>query len=353
MPLSKIKVLIGDNSSYSRLVMSDILNADPGIEVIDTASSSDELLEKARRLRPDVIYMDTDIVKNERFFTLRKIVSECSTSFVVSGSEEGLDDKVMNEAREFGVNEFVIKPYHILQPELRSIGSEVILKIKSAVGRRPWEGDSRSASLLASRAESKRKAAEPTHLVVIGASTGGPQAIEVILKKLRAPFSGTVLIAQHMPGGFTKSFAERLDAISSLPVVEAEHGMHLEAGKVIVARGDCNMVVTSLMGMKNKFRVELKEVTSEYDCPSVDMLMESAAEAYGENAIGIILSGMGTDGTIGAKAVCERGGYTLAQDPGSAAIYSMSQSALEKGYIHKVLLLPEIASYLTRIVKPA
>ena len=331
--------------------MTDILNSDPGIEVIDTASSGDELMEKARRLRPDVIYLDSGIVKNERFFTLKKIMNECIAPLVVSGSEDGMDEQVMTDAREVGVNEFVLKPYHKLQPELRSISSEIIMKIKAAVAGKPWTGGHEPASLLASRSDQKKRFKEPTHLVVIGASTGGPQAIEAVLKRLRPSFTGAVLIAQHMPGGFTKSFAERLNAVSLLPVVEASHGMNIEAGQVIVARGDSNMVVTSLMGMKNRFRVELKAETSDYDRPSIDMLMQSAALAYGINTIGVILSGMGNDGTIGAKAVCESGGVTFAQDPGSATIYSMSQSALDNGYIHKVLSLSEIASYITRMVR--
>jgi two-component system, chemotaxis family, protein-glutamate methylesterase/glutaminase len=352
MSLPRIKVLIGNNSGYSRLVMSDILNSDPGIEVVDTASSGDELLEKARRLRPDVIYLDTDIIKNERFFTLKKIMNECSAPLVVSGSDDVGDAKVMNEAREIGLHDLIIKPYHILQPGLRPMSSEIISIIKSAVTRKPVNGDIKRASFPASKREPRRKASEPTHLVVIGASTGGPQAIESVLRKLRSPFSGTVLIAQHMPMGFTKSFAERLDAVSPVPVVEAKHGMLIEAGRVIVARGDSNMVVASLMGMKNRFRIELMAGTSEYDRPSIDMLMVSAAEAYGERTIGVILSGMGSDGTLGTKAVCEKGGLTFVQDPGSATIYSMGQSALDKGYIHKVLSLHEISSYITRIVKP-
>lgn len=350
MPLSRIKVLIGDNSSYARLVMSDILNSDPGIEVVDTASSGDELLEKARRLQPDVIYLDTGIVKSERFFTLEKIVRECAAQFVVSACEDGSDDRLMSEAKEIGVSDFVVKPPHILQPGLRSIGSEIIVKIKSAVTQKA--GTSRlRASLLSSKDVRKKKITEPTHLVVIGASTGGPQAIEGILKKLRTPFSGTVLIAQHMPQGFTKSFAERLDDISPLPVVEAKHGMPVEAGKVIVAKGGSNMIVSSLMGMNHRFRIELKAEASEYDRPSVDKLMQSAAKAFGPKTIGVILSGMGSDGTLGAKAVCESGGITFAQDPDSATIYSMIRSALDKGYIHKVISLPEIANYITRLVK--
>lgn len=347
MPLSRIKVLIGDNSSYARLVVSDILSSDPGIEVVDTASTGDELLEKARKLSPDVIFLDSELVKKERFFTLEKIMRECTAPLVVSASEDGSDDRLMSEAKEIGISNFVIKPQHILQPGLRSMSSEIIVKIKSAAHNK---GRLRS-SLFSGKGAVKRKFIEPTHLVVIGASTGGPQAIEAILKKLRAPFRGTVLIAQHMPEGFTRSFAERLDAISPVPVVEARHGMPLEAGKVIVAKGGRNMVVSSLMGMKNRFRIELRAEPSEYDRPSVDKLMQSAARAYGSRTIGVILSGMGSDGTEGARAVCESGGLTFAQDPDSATIASMARSALDNGYIHKVISLPEIANYITRIVK--
>lgn len=343
MPGSKIKVLIGDNSSFSRLVMSDILNSDPGIEVIDTASSGDELLNKSKKLKPDVIYLDTAIVRNERFFTLSRIMSECAIPLVLSGTEEKQDEKMIIEAHDAGVAEVIIKPPHTLQPELRSISDEVIDKIKSAVKQKP-----KRRSFAVRKRNFKSRAQELTHVVVIGSSTGGPQAVEAILKGLRSTYTGAVLIAQHMPAGFTRSFAERLNAISELPVEEAEHGMLVEAGKVIVAKGNTNMIVTSVMGIKNKFRVEFADETSSYDRPSIDLLMKSAAEAFGRNTIGVILSGMGNDGTMGVKAICEKGGFTLAQDEDTCVIFGMGKSAVENGYIHKVLPISAIADYVSK-----
>jgi two-component system chemotaxis response regulator CheB len=343
MPGSKIKVLIGDSSRFSRLVMSDILNSDPGIEVIDTASSGDELLDKTRRLKPDVIYLDSAMVRNERFFSLKRMVSECDTPLVLSGSDERADEKVMSEARISGVAEVIVKPPHTLQPELRSISAEIINKVKSAARHKPVE----IKASIVKRVERPRLS-EPTHVVVIGSSTGGPQAVEAIIRNLRSTYTGAVLIAQHMPGGFTKSFAERLNAISELPVEEAEHGMLVEGGKVIVAKGDTNMIITSLMGIRNKFRVEFVNETSSYDRPSIDLLMQSAAAAFGRNAIGVILSGMGNDGTMGVKAICEHGGFTLAQDKDSCVVFGMGRSAVEHGYIHKVLPITDIANYVAK-----
>lgn len=344
---SKIRVLIGDNSSFARLVMSSILNSDPGIEVIDTASSGDELVDKARRLKPDVIFIDSAIVRNERFFTLKKILSECGTPMVLSGTEETQDSKVLMEARIAGVSEVIIKPRHVLQPELRTIREEIIGKIKSAAGKKITLQVIENTPGLMQR-QRRSRPAEPTHVVVIGSSTGGPQAVEAILKQLRSSYTGAVLIAQHMPGGFTRSFADRLNAISELPVEEAEHGMLVEAGKIIVAKGDTNMVVTPLMGMKNRFRVEFSEETDSYDRPSIDLLMRSAAAAFGHNTIGVILSGMGSDGTLGVKAICEYGGFTLAQNEESCVIFGMGRSAVEHGYIHKVLPISEISNYVAR-----
>jgi two-component system, chemotaxis family, protein-glutamate methylesterase/glutaminase len=347
MPASKIKVLIGDSSSFARLVMSDILSADPGIEVIDTASSGDELFDKTHKLRPDVVFIDTDIENNERFFTVKRIISECLVRVVVAGTEEKLDTKTMSEARGMGVSGFVIKPYHRLQPDLRTIGDEAIMKIKSAVS-----GSATLRITLSDREARqngirlKREHKIPSHIVVIGASTGGPQAIETIVRNIKKSFTGAVLIAQHMPSGFTRTFAERLDSIASVPVEEAEHGMLVEAGKVILAKGDHNMSVVPLMGMKDRFRVELSQDVSMYDRPSVDLLMRSAAEAYGADTIGIILSGMGNDGTLGVKAICEKGGFTIAQDEETSTIFGMARAAVESGYIHKVLTIDQVAHYI-------
>jgi two-component system chemotaxis response regulator CheB len=342
----KIKVLIGDNSSFARLVMSNILNSDPDIEVIDTACSGDELMDKIKRLMPDVIYLDTAIVRNDRYFTVNRIMSECRTPLVLSATEEKQDEKVLSDARGAGVREVVIKPRHILQPELRSIGDEIIGKIKVAVGRKPVMPFAESLAVSITR-QRKTKLQEPTHLVVIGSSTGGPQAVETIVRSLRSNYTGAVLIAQHMPAGFTKSFAERLNVISELPVEEAEHGMQVEGGKIIVAKGGADMSVVQLMGIKNRCRVELSYNTTSYDKPSVDLLMRTAAESFGSRIMGVILSGMGSDGTEGAKSICETGGLMLAQDEQSSVIFGMGRVAVEKGYIHKILSIDQISNYVT------
>lgn len=348
MSMPKIKVLIADNSSFARLVMSDILKSDPVIEVVDTASCGDELFDKARRLKPDVIYLDAGMVRHDRFLSIRRIMNECTVPMVVSATSEKYDEKTINDAREAGVVDYIIKPQHILQPGLRSIGNEVIGKIKSAARIKPVPASptrESSGTVRINRLE-KRAYQAPTHLVVIGASTGGPQVLDQLVKNIRPGFTGAILIAQHMPGGFTRSFAERLNAISSLPVCEAENGMPVEAGRIIVAKGDTDNIITPLMGMKQKCAISFVEETSAYDRPSIDMLMESAAAAFGNKTMGIILSGMGSDGTMGAKAICKSGGLTMAQDEESCAIFGMGKAALEQGYIHKVLTVNQICDYI-------
>lgn len=348
--MPKIKVLIADNSSFARLVMSDILKSDPVIEVVDTASSGDELFDKARRHKPDVIYLDAGMVRSDRFLSIRRIISECTVPMVISATSEKYDEKAISEAREAGIVEYIIKPQHILQPELRSIGSEVIGKIKSAARTKALPsspGPETFGNVKINRFE-KRAYQAPTHLVVIGASTGGPQVLDQIVKSIRPGFTGTILIAQHMPGGFTRSFAERLNAVSALPVCEAEHGMPVETGRIIVAKGDTDNIITPLMGMKQKCAISFVEGTSAYDRPSIDMLMESAARAFGNKTIGVILSGMGNDGTLGVKSISEKGGLTMAQDEGSCTIFGMGKAALEHGYIHKVLTINQICDYINR-----
>jgi two-component system chemotaxis response regulator CheB len=207
---------------------------------------------------------------------------------------------------------------------------------------------------LATRGGSAVRAAhkEPSCLVVLGGSTGGTKALETIIRGLSQQLSAAVLVAVHLPEKFTRSFTLRLRSLTPLKVVEGRAGVRLESGKIIVAPGDKNMMVSRNMGLKNDWRIAFSEEPTEaFDRPSVDILMKSVARLAGAKTLGVVLTGMGQDGTQGTKAILSKGGETIAQDEASSAIFGMAKSAIEKGNITKVLGLSQIPDYINRFAE--
>jgi two-component system chemotaxis response regulator CheB len=191
----------------------------------------------------------------------------------------------------------------------------------------------------------------PKGVVVIGASTGGTQAIEKIVAKLDQNLEACVLIAVHLPAGFTRSFTQRLQNLTSLKVVEGKAGLNLKKGKIIVAPGGQDMIVTGRKENATNWKIAFaSESSDQYDSPSVNMLMHSVAEVAGEKALGIILTGMGKDGTEGLKAIQKKGGITVAQDQASSVIFGMAKSAIEKGYVSHVRSLLRIPGFINKFV---
>jgi two-component system chemotaxis response regulator CheB len=186
----------------------------------------------------------------------------------------------------------------------------------------------------------------------MGASTGGTKAIEYIISRLKPDLNTVILVALHLPSHFTSNFTSRLKHITALKVSEGKAGAPLLAGKIIVAPGGKNMVVNRHLGLRSDLRIGFTdEPADEFDCPSVDVLMESVAELVGECTLGIILSGLGKDGSAGTRAILNKGGDTIAQDEASSAIYGMAKSAIEKGNIKKVLSLTQIPDYINRFAE--
>lgn len=351
---SNIKVLIAESSSFARLVMSDMLSAEPDIEVVDTAEDGEEVLEKIMLFSPDVLVMDVEISRLNRMATARRVKDLFHIPVIVSGSEDKLNESGMLRLIEECATSIVVKPKARLQPQLRSIKSDLISKIHEAMQDKniPAGEDNAEWTKPDGKSSGIRKKTQyeaPSHLVIIGASTGGATAIEYILSQVSKRFSGAIIIAQHMPGGFTSTFSKRLDAMCSLPVLEAENGIAVESGKVYVAPGDTHIVVNSTMGNKNQLRIDFYDddlINDSYDKPSIDLLMRSAVSLYKDKTIGVILSGLGRDGTDGARAIRSHGGLMLAQSENSSKIFGMAKVAIENGYIHKVLDLKEIPTHI-------
>jgi two-component system, chemotaxis family, protein-glutamate methylesterase/glutaminase len=356
----KIKVLIADNSGFVRLIMSDILNRESDIEVIGTAMDGDELLLKVNAWKPDVIIADIELPKNYNLFAMKRIGIKDRNRMILTGKEGRLNTSLVAEMNELGIKNILIKPENILQPQLRTISEEIIKKVRSVAI--PVSESIKIAGLIAaSRSAATRLAfaedirdlqKESRQIVVIGASSGGPAVIESILCGLDKDFPAPVLVAQHISSSFTNTFINRLRRASGLEVVEGEKGMKIKPGMVIVAPGDKNMVVKPGDANNGAATINFTNDINKYpDTPSIDLLMQSVAKVYNKNVLGVILTGLGRDGTSGAKAINSLGGTVIAQDKNTSAAFSMAKSAIDGGYVQKVLPPESIVKYIKRFIQ--
>jgi two-component system chemotaxis response regulator CheB len=345
----KLKVTIADNSNFSRLVLSEMVQAQPDLEVLDTATDGQTLMASLRRQRPDVILAHLDLPEHSRNFIFRR-VQETGVPVLMMLENNFLVADTLSEVSQLGVYDYILKPAQRPQPRLREMQGEILDKIRSV--RKPHYFSTFSAfnhSISQMRAKEEQKI--PKGVVVIGASTGGTQAIEQIVSRLNERIDACILIAVHLPAGFTRSFAQRLQSLTSLKVVEGKAGLNIKRGKIIVAPGGRDMIITGRHENPANWKIAFaSESSDQYDSPSVNLLMQSVAEVAREKALGIILTGMGKDGTEGLNAIQKKGGTTVAQDQASSVIFGMAKSAIDNGYVSHVRSLLRIPSFINKFV---
>jgi len=341
----KIRVLVVDDSALMRKLISDLLESDPRIEVVDTARDGYEAIEKVAELHPNVVVMDIQMPRMSGLEALSRIMSQWPIPMVML---TGLTDPGLAiEALQRGAVDFVLKPSGTISVDIYKIRQELIEKVKLATLVNPRKMALRiEPTVLSPLRVSFRLSGR--RVVAIGASTGGPKALDYFLSRLPARLPAPVLVVQHMPPGFTRSFAERLNQHSSLLIKEAEDRDLILPGRVYVAPGDHHMLVERQAGREIIRLVKSPRVKGLR--PSADVTMGSVAEVYGAGSIGIILTGMGSDGTDGIKAIKERGGVTIAQDKATSVIYGMPRAAVESGCVDKVLPLNDIPEEIVRLL---
>ena len=347
----KIKVLIVDDSAYSRQTIKKMLEADPGIEVIGIAADGIEAMAKTLRLRPDLITLDFEMPAMDGFSFLRWLMKEKPIPVIMVSSYS--DTKTVFKALELGAVDFIAKPTKKASVELQGIEKDLLTKVKGIRSLR-MDKLSKSLSLLSPEhlgIEAPVKTDSvigDIEVVAIGSSTGGPAALQIILTRLPHNFSASVVISQHMPKGFTGPLAERLDHLSKLKIKEAEDGDVIEQGRVLICPGGYHMM------FKKKGRechVQLKEAVKEDRyVPSVDLMMSSAAEHYSTRAMGVVLTGMGNDGKKGMLEIKSKGGYTIAESEETAVVFGMPAEVISAGAADRVLPLSEIPVELINIV---
>lgn len=341
-----IKALVVDDSAFNRGAISSMLASDSGIEVVGTATDGVDAISKTLRLSPDVITLDLEMPNMDGFTFLRWLMKERPTPVLIISSRS--DSRSVFRALELGAVDFLAKPEARISRSLEGIRDELLLKVRSLLSLEM--GKVRSTVELLARerpAPAVRKEEDaiprtsPIEVVAIAASTGGPPALQAILTALPGDLGAGIVISQHMPPGFTRSFAERLNKIAPLVVSEAAAGDRIRAGMALIAPGGHHLLVKR---DREGLVAELvpRSPADKY-VPSADRMMVSVAEACGPAVLGVVLTGMGNDGTAGALAIKRMKGQCLAESQESAVIYGMPQEAIRAGAADKVLPLSKMA----------
>jgi len=325
----RIRVLVVDDSAFVRKAVERMLGAADDIEVVGLAADGEEGLAKARELQPDVVTLDVRMPRLGGLETLERLMAEQPVPVLLMSTLTQEGAEVTLRGLELGAMDFVDKSS--VQPmSMLSLAEELVAKVR-ALGRARVRARPRPVP------SSARGAGAPAECVVIAASTGGPAALQAVLGGLPAGFPAAVLLVQHIPRGFTRSLAERLDARSAVPVREARDGDVVGPGTVLVAPAGIHSRVVRRTG-----QVELvldEEPRDALHRPSANVLMVSVAEVYGPLAVGVVLTGMGSDGTEGLRAIREKGGLTLAESEETSVIYGMPKAAIEAGVVRRVVPL--------------
>ncbi len=346
-----IRVLIVDDSAFMRSALKGMLKADAELEVIDTARDGWEAIEKIEALKPDIVTMDIEMPRMDGLTALKIIMEVMPVPVLVVSSltEEGAATTMV--ALELGAVDFVYKDLQYRSMNIMNIETMLVTKIKEIVGRKlefKKSGKAKQEIVQVVSAKSLTR----THnvgIVAIGASTGGPKALHDVIPYLPKDFLVPVLVVQHMPELFTKTFAERLSSLSQLEVKEAEDGEVIEPGKVYIARGGIHMRARKAKSFESRIELSMFPEDLLYR-PSVNVMMSSVAEVYHDRVLGVIMTGMGNDGTQGLREIKEKGGKSLGQDEESCVVYGMPKCAQEAGVVDKEVPLSALASEIVNLV---
>lgn len=351
IPRDQIRVLVIDDSAFSRRTITRMLETSPLVTVVGAARDGEEALRKAFSLKPNLICLDLEMPRMDGFTFLRLLMAKIPTPVMVISGRAGEGD--VFKALDLGAVDFIAKPNQRATPDLQRIQAELIRKVHAIRDLRIDKVKDRIAAvppMLSDLPESIPSAESVSSVVVIGSSTGGPAAIMQTLGAFAEPPPCPILIAQHMPAGFTQGFAERLDRMTRFSVKEAEGGEALILGNVLLAPGGMNLEVVKVRG-QIQARVTPSEPTDKY-APSVDRLFETAAKQCGSDVLGVVLTGMGNDGRRGALAIQKAGGRVIAESEETAVIFGMPQQAIRSGAVDQVVPLHAVPAAIQSGVAP-
>ena len=340
MVAKKIKVLIVDDSLMFREVLSKGLSTDPGIEVVAKASDPFDARDKIIETQPDVMTCDIEMPKMNGIEFVRRLMPQYPLPTIMVSTVSTAVFDAMNA----GAVDFVTKPEMNLPKSVENFFHELVIKIKIAANARVAQ----QAKYVHTDNSIINEKPGNAGIIAVGASTGGTEAIYKLLKPLPVNVPGIVIV-QHIPPVFSRMFADRLNSQTNLTVKEAENGDYVEKGKVIIAPGDRHIRVKRI-GERYKIDCFQGDKVNGH-CPSVDVLFESVAREAGMNAVGIILTGMGSDGAKGLLEMRRAGARTMGQDEASCVVYGMPKSAYETGAVERQASISAMSSLLISMVK--
>ena len=347
-PKTPIGVLIVDDSLFMRLTLQKILNQDPGIKVLDTARDGREGIQKLRALRPQVVTMDVGMPIMNGLQALEEIMRWQPTPVIILSAVTTEGTQATLKALDLGACDVVAKPSGSSGADLQALSRDLVEKVKAAAGVNPARLGRKDIPLGAKG----KTGFTPKHaieIVAIGTSTGGPSALQAVLPTLPGNFPVPVLVAQHMPPGFTGPLAQRLNGLCPLNVREGIHGEVLKAGTVYVAPAGKQMQVQRKSEQLTLHIGDEAPIPTLYH-PSVDVMFLSLVKAVGKGTLGVVMTGMGSDGTKGIKELKALEGFAIAESEETCVVYGMPKSLVDAGLADRVVPLGEIGQTIVECV---
>ena len=357
----RIRVLIVDDSALVRRILSEVLSADPALEVVGTASDAYMARDKIKQLNPDVLTLDVEMPKMDGVTFLRNLMRLRPMPVVMVSSLTEHGAEVTLDALAVGAVDYLPKPKIDIAATLTDYADELRAKIRSAATARvrPYTGAATAPGVngvaprlgvdaVLARSPARRQFRTTDRIIAIGASTGGTEAIKEVLVQLPADTPG-IVITQHIPKAFSTPFARRMDACCQMTVYEAQDGQVILPGHVYIAPGDQHLLVVR-DGARYVCRLDDGPPVNRHK-PSVDVLFRSVAQQAGRNAVGVILTGMGKDGAVGLKEMRDAGGPTIAQDEATSVVWGMPGEAVAIGAAAETLPLGQVAARLSALAE--
>lgn len=347
--MKKIKVLVVDDSALMRKIISDMINAEDDMEVVDIARNGQDLLDKVEKYKPHVVTLDVEMPVMDGITALREMKKRLlNIPVIMLSSVSKTGTALTMECLESGAFDFISKPSGAISLDINKVKDELVEKIRLAF-EKGNSGKINSENLTIRSYEKvqsiRKNLSGKIEAVVIGASTGGPKALYSVITALPEKLGVPVFIVQHMPVGFTKAFADRLNSNSKIRVVEAADGDLIENDLVYIAPGGYHMEV------HGDRKIHLNTEPSMWGVrPAVDKLFFSASKIYGAHLLSVVLTGMGKDGAQGTAEVKNNGGITISEDKSTCTIYGMPKAAFETGKVDSVLPLDEVAGQIIKVV---
>jgi two-component system chemotaxis response regulator CheB len=338
--MAKIKVLIIDDSALIRSVMREIVNSQADMEVVGVAPDPIAARDMIKQLNPDVLTLDVEMPRMNGLDFLEKLMRLRPTPVVMVSTLTEQGSEVTLRALELGAVDFIAKPKLGVKEGLSDLVDDVADKIRTAAMAHVRRQPAASASAAAPAQVAGHFIHTTEKVVFIGSSTGGTEALKEVLTRMPAN-SPAIMIAQHMPEAFTRSFSARLDSLCAMKVKEAEHNERVLPGHAYIAPGHSHLLIRK-SGAYYYTELSQSEPVNRHR-PSVDVLFDSAARVTGANSLGVILTGMGRDGAAGLLQMRQGGAYTIAQDAASCVVFGMPRAAIELGAAHEVTPLQDIA----------